>query len=103
MKYLLVTSHRIPKFYDLKGNVVEVDLDYVESKTFSLIDENGQLIHQNIGGSPPTVLNNWMVNSIEQSLSILAQNDVYPFISKQAAKMFAKQLGLTAFRYIPLP
>ena len=53
MRYLLVTGHRYPKFYKSDSSIVEVELNYVETKTISSINEQGQLNHLQIGGTPP--------------------------------------------------
>ncbi|CAH1592682.1 conserved hypothetical protein [Vibrio jasicida] len=103
MRYLLTTVHKHPKFYAADGSIVEVELKYVEHKTISSIDENGQLNHRKIGGSPPVVGNIWMVNSIEDSLRLLEKLGVYPFESKASAKLNAKRLGLQTFKYLPVP
>lgn len=103
MRYLLASGHRYPKFYKPNGEVVEVELNYVDSKTISSIDENGQLTHHQIGGSPPCFGNMWLVDSVEDSLQRLASLGVYPFVSKIAAKENAKRLGLATFKYIPVP
>lgn len=103
MKYLLATIHRYPKFYKLDGNTVDIELNYVESKTVSTIDENGELTHHKVSGTPPCVGNLWLVESIEEALHKLAAQGVYPFTSKAAAKENAKRLGLSTFKYIPVP
>ncbi|MBF4374409.1 hypothetical protein [Vibrio anguillarum] len=103
MKYLLATVHRYPKFYKTDGTSIELELNYVDHKIISTIDENGQLMHHQIGGTPPCVGNLWLVDSIDESLLKLAAHGVYPFASKVAARENAKRLGLTTFKYIPVP
>ncbi|CAH6954923.1 conserved hypothetical protein [Vibrio chagasii] len=103
MRYLLVTGHRYPKFYKADGSVIEVELNYVESKVFSSIDEKGKLTHWHIGGTSPCVDGHWLVDSVEEALSRLETKDVYPFISKAAAKENAKRMGLQTFKYIAVP
>ncbi|MCD9558246.1 MULTISPECIES: hypothetical protein [Photobacterium] len=103
MRYLLVTGHRLPKFYKANGEVAEVELNYIESKTVAEIDEEGVLSYTTFGGTPPTVRNHWMVDSIEKSLVKLSKHDVFPYKSKLAAKENAKRLGLQSFKYIPVP
>ena len=103
MRYLLTTMHRYPKFYKLDGSIVEIKLNYVESKTVSSIDEQGQLSHVQISGSPPCIGDLWMVDSIEESLHRLEVYGVYPYISKAAARDNAQRLGLQSFKYIAVP
>ncbi len=103
MRYLLTTGHRFPKFYKADGSIVEIDLNYVESKTISSIDEYGKLIHKQVGGTPPCAESSWLVDSIEESLGTLAAQGVYPFVSKAAARENAKRLGLQTFKYIAVP
>ncbi|EHA1126413.1 hypothetical protein BOO92_19505 [Vibrio navarrensis] len=103
MRYLLTTGHRIPKFYRADGSIVEVALNYVESKTVSSIDEQGQLSHFLIGGSPPCAGGLWLVDSVEESLHRLSLHGVYPFINKAAARENAKRLELLSFKYIAVP
>ncbi|CAH1592833.1 hypothetical protein R7D97_20690 [Vibrio sp. Vb5031] len=103
MRYLLTTGHRIPKFYKTDGSIVEVELNYVENKTVSSIDEHGGLSHVKIGGTPPCVGNVWLVDSVEESLHKLEANGVYPFITKAAARENAKRLELKTFKYIAVP
>ncbi|KIF53089.1 MULTISPECIES: hypothetical protein [Vibrio harveyi group] len=103
LRYLLTTVHRIPKFYKPDGSIVELELDYLENKTISSIDEHGHLNHVKIGGTPPCVGNVWLVSSVEESLTCLSDLGVYPFINKAAARANAKRLGLQSFKYIPVP
>lgn len=103
MRYLLTTGHRTPKFYKVDGSIVELELNYVDSKTISSIDKSGQLAHLQVGGTPPCAGNVWLVNSVEESLHCLAAHGVYPFITKEAARGNAKRLGLQSFKYIPVP
>ncbi|MDP2573542.1 hypothetical protein Q8W40_15215 [Vibrio penaeicida] len=103
MRYLLATTHKFPRFYRADGTVVEIELKYVDYKTFHEIDEFGQLTYRTIGGSPPCVDKEWMVESIEESLQVLKNSDVFPFKNKDAAKKNALRLGLETFKYIPVP
>ncbi len=104
MRYLLVTGHRYPKFYKANGDTVELELNYVDSKVISSIDEHGQLIKQIVSGSmSPCVDNVWLVDSIEKSLLRLESYDVYPFKDKKTARENAKRLRLQAFKYIAVP
>lgn len=103
MRYLLVTGHRVPNFYKTDGSIVEVELNYVDTKVISSIDENAKLIHKQVGGTPPCVGNVWLVDSVDESLHYLAAHDVYPFINKAAAREHAKRLNLKSFKYIPVP
>ncbi|WP_221076565.1 hypothetical protein [Agarivorans aestuarii] len=103
MKYLLTTGHRIPKFYRADGSVVEIELNYVESKTVSLINEEGQLSHLHISGTPPCAGNVWLVDSVEESLRRLTEQGVHPFMNKASARANAKRLGLQSFKYIAVP
>lgn len=103
MRVLLVTGHRFPRFYSLNGEIVEAALNYVEKKTFSYVDEEGQLVHQQLTGSTAIVLNHWMVDSVEKALCQLSESGVYPFKNKNAAKEHAKRLGLQSFKYLPVP
>lgn len=103
MRYLLTTGHRIPRFYKADGSIVEVELNYVENKTVSSIDEHGRLSHVKIGGTPPCVGNVWLVDSVEESLCCLSEQGVHPYINKAAARANAKRLGLQSFKYIPVP
>ena len=103
MRYLLVTGHRYPKFYKLDGSIVEIELNYVDTKVFSSIDETGKLTHMKIGGTPPCVDGHWLVDSVEEALHRLEAREVYPFITKAAAKENAKRLDLKTFKYIPVP
>lgn len=103
MRYLLCTTSRYPHFYRADGTTVAVELNYVQSKTLSDIDENGELVHLEVSGTPPTVNDIWMVDSVEHALSVLSGYGVYPFKSKSIAKENAKRLGLKTFKYIPVP
>lgn len=103
MRYLLTTVHRYPKFYKADGSIVEIELNYVDVKVFSSIDETGKLTHHQIGGTPPCVDGHWLVDSVEEALHRLETKDVYPFVSKAAAKENAKRLGLQTFKYIAVP
>lgn len=103
MRYLLVTGHRYPNFYKVDGSVLEIDLNYADSKVIFEIDEAGNIVHQKLSGTPPCVGNVWMVDSIEESLHRLEANDVYPFKNKSAAREHAKRLELSSFKYIPVP
>lgn len=103
MRYLLTTGNRAPKFYKSDGSIVTVELDYIETKTLSSIDELGQLSHTQVKGVTPCVDGLWMVSSIEDSLQRLADKGVYPFITKAAAKQNAKRLRLSSFKYIAVP
>ena len=102
MKYLLVTMHNKPKFYKANGEVVELELNYVESKTFGETDGAGRIYFTKIGGNSAVVQNHWMVDSIEQSLKELNAHDIYPYKSKVLAKENAIRLGLKSFKYIPV-
>ncbi|ELP5729242.1 hypothetical protein QTV44_002508 [Vibrio vulnificus] len=102
MRYLLVTGHSIPKFYRPDGNTVEVELNYVSSKTISSFNEAGEITSEQVGGSPPCAGNIWLVDSIEEALQRLAEKGVYPFINKQAARTTAQRLGLLSYKYIPV-
>jgi len=44
-----------------------------------------------------------MVDSIEESLHRLNAKGVYPFKNKSAAREHARRLGLSSFKYIPVP
>ncbi|MEZ8238590.1 MULTISPECIES: hypothetical protein [Vibrio] len=103
MRYLLVTGHKYPKFYKVDGSIVEIELNYVDEKVFSSMDETGKLTHRQIGGTQPCVDGHWLVDSVEEALSSLETKDVYPFVSKAAAKENAKRLGLKTFKYIAVP
>ncbi|MEI8659293.1 hypothetical protein [Vibrio sp. Hal054] len=103
MRYLLTTVHKYPHFYKSDGSIVQLDLNYAESKTISSIDEQGQLNHVQVSGTPPCVDNVWLVDSVEEALSRLEVHGVYPFESKVAARENAKRLGLKSFKYIAIP
>jgi len=103
MRYLLTTGHKFPKFYKADGSIVEIDLNYVESKVISSIDDLGQLRHVQISGTPPCVDSTWMVDSVEEAVLRLEAHGVYPFVSKTAARENAKRLGLQTFKYIAVP
>ncbi|USD58631.1 hypothetical protein [Vibrio sp. SCSIO 43155] len=102
MRYYLVTSHRYPKFYDLAGSIIEVELNYVDTKTISEINDSGELVHHSFGGTPPVVNGVWMVDSVEKAYSELSRRGIYPFASKVAAKEHAKRLDLKTFKYLPV-
>ncbi|MER0262601.1 hypothetical protein ABRZ80_20535 [Vibrio vulnificus] len=103
MRYLLTTGHRYPKFYKVDGAVVDVDLPYVTLKVISEIDEDGQILHREVRGSPPVASGFWLVKSVEEALLRLADEGVYPFKNKSAARECAKRLGLQTFKYIAVP
>lgn len=103
MRYMLVTGHKYPKFYKVDGSIVEIELNYVDEKVFSSIDETGKLTHRQIGCTTPCADGHWLVDSVEEALSRLETKDVYPFVSKAAAKENAKRLGLKTFKYIAVP
>ncbi|MCC3803886.1 hypothetical protein IB292_02435 [Vibrio parahaemolyticus] len=103
MRYLLTTGHRVPRFYRADGSIVEVELNYVDTKLISSIDESGKLTHKQDGGTPPCTGNVWLVDSVDESLHCLAAHDVYPFVNKAAARENAKRLGLQTFKYIAVP
>lgn len=103
MRYLLTTGHRLPKFYKADGSVMEVDLNYVESKNISSIDEFGRLKHISVSGTPPCVDQVWLVDSVEEALNRLEARGIYPFASKAAARENAKRLGLQSYKYIAVP
>lgn len=103
MRYFLTSVHSLPMFYNVDGDLVSVDLDYVESKAISYIDEFGVLLHRDVGGKPPVVDGIWLVRSVEDSLKILSENGIYPYKNKLAARENAKRLGLKSFKYIAVP
>lgn len=103
MRYLLTTTSRDPKFYKSDGSIVTVELNYVETKTLSSIDELGRLSQTQVRGMTACIDGMWMVDSIEDSLQRLEEKGVYPFITKAAAKQNAKRLGLPSFKYIAVP
>ncbi|MPW34966.1 hypothetical protein [Vibrio sp. B1Z05] len=103
MRYLLTTGHRIPKFYNADGSIVEIELNYVDTKLVSSIDESGKLTHKQVCGTSPCIGNIWLVDSVDKSLYRLAEHDVYPYINKAAARENAKRLGLQTFKYISVP
>ncbi|EGQ9240205.1 hypothetical protein RJY99_003577 [Vibrio vulnificus] len=103
MRYLLTTGHRVPRFYRADGSIVDVELNYVDTKLISSIDESGKLTHKQVGGTPPCTGNVWLVDSVDESLHCLAAHDVYPFVNKAAARENAKRLGLQTFKYIAVP
>ncbi|ARR10307.1 hypothetical protein HJ202_19015 [Vibrio parahaemolyticus] len=103
MRYLLVTVHNYPRFYKSDGEIVHIDLNYVDSKTISSLDENGDLFHVKVSGSPPCVRDIWLIDSVDVALDTLASYGIYPFKNKAAARANAKRLGLSAFKYIAVP
>jgi len=103
MRYLLATSHAEPKFYKPDATVIAVELNYVQRIIVSSADEHGHVTHTEIRGTAPVADNVWLVASVDEALEILKSVGVYPFTNKQAAKLFAKNHGLSSFRYIPVP
>lgn len=106
MKYLLVTAEKYPKFYRLDGEIISVDLNYANKKTFSSIDDEGELIHLEVSAEQATSKVGstcyWMVDSIELSLLQLGKQWVFPFDNKKGAVLHAKRLGLVGHRYLAI-
>ncbi|BBM67948.1 hypothetical protein VA249_45940 (plasmid) [Vibrio alfacsensis] len=102
MLHYLITKHSRPKFYNTNADVVDVPLTYVDSKIYRSIDEHGKLHALQVGGQP-VIENHWLVENIDNAMATLAEHDVFPFESKAAARVFAKNNGLSQHvKYLPV-
>ncbi len=80
-----------------------MDLDYVRKKVVISLDEYGDMVRDEIRSDDAVVGEDWMVESVDQALSILSANGVYPYTNKSAARANAERLGLQSYRYICVP
>lgn len=102
VRYYLINTSRIPKFFKADGTLVEVKLKYVGRKKQYSLDRDGQLAVDIMGGTPPNIGNLWLVDNVELAMETLAEHDIFPYIDKASAKERAKQLGLVGFKYLPV-
>ena len=103
MKCLLITTHEPVRFFKQDGSSVSVELDYVTTKTLKTLSCTGEL-YTHIKACNLSVIDaTWMVSNVTDAIKTLDTHGIYPFESKEAAKIFARNKKLTGFKYLKLP
>ncbi|OEE37289.1 hypothetical protein A1QO_04075 [Vibrio genomosp. F10 str. ZF-129] len=100
MKCYLISAHKSPRFYKPDGSLIEVELNYVEEKTYNCIDSMGRVITKTVGGSFRVTGGVWLVEDVCQSVKTLEEKGIYPFESRSELKEFAKTHKITRYKYI---
>ncbi len=86
--YYIVSCHKSPKFLRHDGKWIDVELDRVDTKVVLVRNEKGQVLQEHISGELFLNGSTWMVASKEKAVDKLTELGVYPFESKQSARVY---------------